>query len=330
MMRLPRFSYRRPQTAAEAVAILAASGPDALVVAGGTDVYPNMKQRLLRPKVVVALRGIPGLGQIEYDDRQGLRLGSMVTLREIAEHQDIRRLYPALASAAESVSTPQLRTMGTIGGNVCLDTRCNYYNQDLDWREALGFCLKSGGDICRVARSSPTCRAINCSDTAPVLQAFGASIVVTGPHGERRVRLEDFYVDDGIQRWNKAADEIVTGIAVPPPAPGTRSVYLKLRSRSSVDFPLLGVALVAELDGRGVCRGAKMVLGAVAPRPLEITALAEALVGSRLDKAAIERAARAVFLAGKPLDNTIATISYRKRMLAVYARRAIAQIAAAA
>ena len=329
MMRLPRFSYRRPQTAAEAVAILADSGPDALIVAGGTDVYPNMKQRLLRPKVVIGLRGIPGLDRIECDERQGLRLGSMVTLRRIAEHQEIRRLYPALASAAESVSTPQLRSMGTIGGNVCLDTRCNYYNQDLDWREALGFCLKSGGDVCRVARSSATCRAINSSDTAPVLQAFGASLVIAGPQGERRVRLEDFYVDDGIVRWNKGANEIVTGIEVPPPAPGTRSVYLKLRSRASVDFPLLGVALVAQLDDQGVCRSAKMVLGAVAPRPLNVNAVPQALVGSRLDKAAIARAAQAVFLAAKPLDNTVATISYRKRMLPVYARRAIAQIAAA-
>jgi 4-hydroxybenzoyl-CoA reductase subunit beta len=328
MLRLPPFTYVAARTADEAVELLARYGSDALPVSGGTDLYANMKQRLFTPKVLVGLRPISNLGFIRYNDVTGLTLGALATLTSIAESDVVRRHYPALAAAAASISTPQLRNMGTIGGNVCVDTRCNYYNQNLDWRKALGYCMKKDGDICRVATSSPKCLAVNSSDTAPVLQVFGARIHLAGPEGEREIPIADFYVNDGINAWAKRPGDIVTRISVPPPGARTRSSYRKLRLRNSFDFPILGVAALVRLDGAGVCVEARLVLNAVASKPVDVPAAAQCLIGSRLESGALEAAAEAAFDAGKPLDNTSATIPYRKRMVRVFARRALDDVAA--
>ncbi len=326
MLRLPSFRYVPAHTADEAVALLAEHGLDALPVSGGTDLYANMKQRLFTPKVLVGLRPIRNLGFIRYNDVSGLTVGALATLTSIAESDAVQRHYPALAQAAALISTPQLRNMGTLGGNLCVDTRCNYYNQNLDWRKALGYCMKKDGDICRVATSSPKCLAVNSSDMAPVLQAFGASVHLAGPSGEREVPIASFYLNDGMYAWEKQPGEIVTRISVPPPAPHTRSAYRKLRLRNSFDFPILGVAVVVRLDDAGICTAAKLVLNAVAPKPLEVPLAVQALVGSTLDDGALEAAADAAFAVGRPLDNTSATIPYRKRMLRVFARRALGDL----
>jgi len=323
MLRLPPFTYIPARTAGQAVELLARHGADAMPVSGGTDLYANMKQRLFTPKVVVGLRPISDLGFIRYDDATGLTIGALATLTAVAESDAIRHYYPALAAAATLISTPPLRNMGTIGGNVCVDTRCNYYNQNLDWRKALGYCMKKDGDICRVATSSPKCLAVNSSDTAPVLQAFGARLHLAGPKGEREVSIADFYIDDGIHAWAKQPGEIVVRVTVPPPQPNTRSSYRKLRLRNSFDFPILAVAAVARVDDAGVCREARIVLNAVAPRPIQVHAAEQILLGTKLESEVLEAAADAAFAAGKPLDNTSATIPYRKRMLRVFARRAL-------
>jgi 4-hydroxybenzoyl-CoA reductase subunit beta len=323
MLRLPPFTYIPARSADEAVALLAEHGVDALPVSGGTDLYANMKQRLFTPKVLVGLRPMRNLSFIRYNDVTGLTIGALATLTAVAESEAVLRHYPALARAAALISTPQLRNMGTIGGNVCVDTRCNYYNQNLDWRKALGYCMKKDGDICRVATSSPKCLAVNSSDTAPVLAAFGARLHIAGPGGEREVPIADFYVDDGMYAWSKQPGEIVTRISVPPPRPHTRSSYRKLRLRNSFDFPILAVAAVVRLDNDGVCREAQLVLNAVAPKPIAVPAATQCLIGTRLESEALEAAADAAYAAGKPLDNTSATIPYRKRMLRVFARRAL-------
>jgi len=323
MMRLPPFSYEPARSVEQAVAVLAKHGPDAMVVSGGTDLYANMKQRLFTPKALVGLRPIRSLHFISYDASTGLTLGALATLTDVASNELVRTHYPALAAAALLISTPQLRNMGTIGGNVCLDTRCNYYNQNLDWRKALGYCMKKDGDVCRVAPSSPRCVAVNSSDTAPVLIAYGATVHLAGPDGERFVRLEDFYRNDGIDAWARSSREIVTKITVPPPQPGTRSAYAKLRLRNSFDFPIVGVAAVLEADASGACRAARIVLNAVASRPVEAVEAGRALIGSRLEPSALDAAAEAAFAAGKPLDNTSGSIPYRKRMIRAFARRAL-------
>lgn len=323
MMRLPPFRYIPAHSAAEAVELLAHWGGDALPVSGGTDLYANMKQRLFTPKVLIGLRPIRDLRFISYDDRRGLSIGALTTLSDVAEHPAIRDRYAALAQAAASVSTPQLRNMGTIGGNVCVDTRCNYYNQNLDWRKALGYCMKKDGDICRVAPSSPKCVAVSSSDTAPALAAFGARITLSGPDGERDVPIDDFYRNDGINAWTKKAGEILTRITLPPQPRVVRSAYVKLRLRRSFDFPVLGVAAMLGIDDDGVCSDARVVLGAVASRPLEVPEARARLIGTRLGPDVIQAASDAAFVAGKPLDNTSASIPYRKRMVNVFARRAL-------
>jgi 4-hydroxybenzoyl-CoA reductase subunit beta len=323
MMRLPPFRYEPARSVGEAVTLLAKHGPAALPVSGGTDLYANMKQRLFTPQVLVGLRPIAGLHFINFDDRAGLRLGALATLTGIASSAVVREHYAALAQAAALISTPQLRNMGTIGGNVCVDTRCNYYNQNADWRKALGYCMKKDGDVCRVAPKSPKCVAVNSSDCAPVLQAFDATVHVAGAAGERDVAIEQFYRDDGMRAWALQPGEIVTGITLPATKERAASAYAKLRLRNAFDFPILGVAVVLHADAAGACTAAKVVLNAVAPRPLTVPAAASALVGSRLEPDALDAAADAVFAVGKPLDNTSATIPYRKRMLRVFARRAL-------
>jgi 4-hydroxybenzoyl-CoA reductase subunit beta len=327
MMRLPPFTYKPARSVAEAVSLLAEHGRDAMPVSAGTDLYANMKQRLFSPKVLVGLRPIRALRSISYDGRGGLEIGALATLADVARHDAIRARYGALAEAAGAVSTPQLRNMGTIGGNVCVDTRCNYYNQNLDWRKALGYCMKKDGDVCRVALSSPKCVAVNSSDTAPALIALGAAARIEGPDGASTIPFEEFYRDDGMRAWALDARQIVTHIIVPPPPAGTRSAYLKLRLRNSFDFPIVGVAAMAAVDDRGVCRDARVVVNAVGSKPIVVDEAAHALVGSRLERTSLDAAAEAAYAAAKPLDNTSGSIPYRKRMVRVYARRALERIA---
>jgi 4-hydroxybenzoyl-CoA reductase subunit beta len=325
MIRLPPFTYLAPGSVEEAVRRLGEHGPGAMVVAGGTDLYPNMKRRQFEPAVLVGLRGIGALGVVGGSAREGFTLGAGVSLTRVSRHPDVATHYPALARAAALVSTPQLRNMGTLGGNVCVDTRCNYYNQSYEWRKAIGFCMKKDGDICLVAPGSARCWAVSSSDTAPVLWALGAEVTLVGPAGERRIPVAALYRDDGIQYLGKAPDEILTEIRLPP-VDGWRATYWKLRRRGSFDFPVLGVAAAVRLDG-DVCRDARVVLGAVASTPRDAPDAARLLIGERLTPEVIARAAAAAARPAKPLDNTDLVYHYRKRMTRVYVTRALRELA---
>jgi 4-hydroxybenzoyl-CoA reductase subunit beta len=206
MMRLPQFRYFGPTTVAEAAALLAEHGRDALVVAGGTDLYPNMKRQVQVPKVVIGLRGIPELRGVRSTARDGLTLGANLTLTEVSQDPRLQQSYPALARAAGSVSTVHLRNMGTLGGNLCLDTRCTYYNQNYEWREALTFCKKAEGTICWVAPGSPRCWAVSSSDCAPVMVAMQAQVKLVSVRGERVIPAEQLYHGDGIDYLTKQPD----------------------------------------------------------------------------------------------------------------------------
>jgi 4-hydroxybenzoyl-CoA reductase subunit beta len=324
MMRLPPFEYLKPRTVADAVKYLADRGPEAMLVAGGTDLYPNMKRRQFEPKALVGLRGIRELKGVRAA-QGGMTIGAGTTLTQVATHQDVARRYQALATAAGLVSSPQLRNMGTLGGNVCVDTRCNYYNQTYDWRKAIGFCMKKDGDICLVAPGSPRCWAVSSSDTAPVLWALGATARLAGPAGERTLPVAALFKDDGIDYLAKRPDEIVTELALPSDD-GWASVYLKLRRRGSFDFPVLGVAAAVRREG-DVVREARIVLGAVASQPREATTAGAALVGERLTSETITGAAELAAGPSKPLDNTDFTHPYRKKVTRVYVARALARLA---
>src|SRR5687767_4990037 len=249
MMRLPWFEYRAPSTLAEAARILAGEGPNAMLIAGGTDLLPNMKRRQMAPKVLVSLRAIDSLRT------NGKTYGAGLTLTQIVNSNAPK----ALRQAAHQVATVHLRNMGTLGGNLCLDTRCNYYNQNYEWRKAIDFCLKKDGEICWVATASKRCVAASSTDCAPALLALGATVKLVSSANEREVALEQFYNNDGIEYLKKRADEIVTEIRIPRSA---NSTYWKLRRRGAFDFPVLGVA--AAIDSEGNTR---VALGAVASRP---------------------------------------------------------------
>ena len=325
MMRLPPFRYLAPTSVEEAVRGLAEAGPAAAVVAGGTDLYPNMKRRQMEPPVLVGLRRVRGLAGIAGDGGDGLRIGAMTTLTRVAEHPAVVRDYPALARAAGLVSTPQLRNVGTLGGNLCVDTRCNYYNQSFEWRRAIGFCLKKDGDVCLVAPGSPRCWAAASSDTAPVLWALGAEVTLSGPAGEQRVPVPALYRNDGIQYLAKRSNEILTEVRVPA-AGGWRATYWKLRRRGAFDFPVLGVAAAVRIED-GVCRDARIVLGAVASTPREAPEAARVLAGRPLGPAVIAAAAEAAARPAKPLDNTDMVYHHRKRVTRVYVERALRELA---
>jgi 4-hydroxybenzoyl-CoA reductase subunit beta len=325
MMRLPPFTYLTPRTVADAAHLMAEHGPAAMLVAGGTDLYPNMKRRQFEPSVLVGLTAIQELRGVAGSAKHGFRLGPTTTLTAVSRHPDVAQHYPALATAAGLVSSPQLRNMGTIGGNVCVDTRCNYYNQSFQWRKAIGFCMKKDGDICLVAPGSDRCWAVSSSDTAPVLWSLSARVRLVGPSGERTIPIGALYQDDGIQYLAKRPDELLAEILLPP-ASGWRSAYLKLRRRGSFDFPVLGVAVALRMEG-DVVREARIVLGAVAALPREAKPAADMLIGQRLTPEVITRAADMAAGPAKPLDNTDYAHFYRKKMTRVFLARALRRLA---
>jgi len=327
MMRLPRFRYFAPTSVKEALRIRAGEGPDAAFVAGGTDLYPNMKRRQQTPKTVIGLSRIAALRRLRAR-AEGLAIGAAVPLSEIERHRRVRRAYPALVHAIEEISTPPLRNMGTLGGNVLLDTRCNYYDQNYEWRQAIDFCMKKDGTVCWVAPGSAKCLAVQSADSVPILIALGASAVLASADGEREVPLEALYADDGIRYLTKRPEELLTEIRVPSPV-GRRSSYRKLRRRGAFDFPVLAVGAAVRLENGRVAE-TRIVLGAVASAPVRASRAEAVLNGRVLDPEAIAEAAQAAAGPAKPMDNTDFSFLWRKEMTKKWVAAALADLAQAA
>ncbi len=326
MLRLPEFEYQAPGTLEEVVALLERHGNRSMLHAGGTDLMPGLKRGQFTPEVVIGLREVKELYGIRGDREEGMTIGAMTTLNAVAAHPEIQAAYPALAQAAATVATIAIRNQATLGGNLCLDTRCYYYNQTSDWRKALDYCMKCEGTICRTAPSSSKCVAISSTDTGPALIALGALVRLVSPRGTRQIPLSALYQDDGIHYLTRQPDEVLSQIVLPPQN-GWRSTYLKLRRRGSFDFPILGVAAAVLLDDSGKVFDARVVLGAVASQPLSLPEAAE-LEGHRLDEEeALTKVASAAYKRAKPLDNADLSTSYRKRMAQVYTIRALRQLA---
>ena len=330
MLRLPSFTYLQPRTLQDALAMKADAGPEGMYVAGGTDLYPNMKRRHQEPRTVISLMGIPELTGCGMRDA-GCVVGCCTTLTELSASPPVRQSAPAVAHAAGLVSTPLLRNMGTLGGNLCLDTRCNYYNQTYEWRQAIDFCMKKDGHICWVAPSSPRCWAVSSSDVAPVMVALGAEYLLVGPGGERVVPAARFYHNDGINYLTKQPDEILRAVRLPRPD-GWDAVYHKLRRRDAFDFPVLGVAAWVKWETEngkretGKVAQARIVLGGVASWPQEVPEAGAALVGTDLSDEGVAAAADAAYRPAKPMDNTDFDLSWRKQMTRVYVTRALAEL----
>lgn len=333
MMRANGFTYFAPQTVAEAARILREEGPAARPIAGGTDLVPNMKRRHQTPSVLVGLRGIGELKQVTHGG--GLTLGAGLTLTQLTKLSELPEAQRGLGMAAGKVASPHIRNMGTLGGNLCLDTRCNYYNQNYEWRQAINFCKKAPGPhgtactevtegTCWVAPSSPRCWAVSSSDTAPALVALGAEVSLVSADGERRIPLGELYHDDGMAYLTKAPDELLTAVHLPAVEEGWRSTYWKLRRRGSFDFPVLSVGAAVRLDAGGVVQEARVVLGSVASYPVAVDT-AE-LLGHPLDDERLEAFAAKASRPAKPLDNTDFHLSWRKRVCGEYIKGALREL----
>jgi len=340
MMRAPDFRYYAARSVRDAAKALRDGGAGAAILAGGTDLVPNLKRRQMAPSLLVAIRHLRELRRVR--NGSGLVLGGAVRLSEIAADRRAARHYSALARAAGVVATPQIRNMGTLGGNLCLDTRCTYYNQSLEWRRAIDYCMKAPGSngghaclsptgdaICWVATSSPRCWAVSSTDTAPALIALGAHVTLVSADGEREIPLEDLYADDGMAYLTKRSDEILTAVRLAPAGDEWRSTYWKLRRRGSFDFPVLSVAAAVRTGEAGVVAAARVVLGAVASRPVPVEE-ASSLVGGTLSDEAIESVAEAAAGRATPLDNTDLAYAWRKKMVRRYVGGALRELRPAA
>jgi len=326
MLRLPPFTYRQPNTIEEAARILAGEGPSARLVAGGTDLWPNMKRRHQRAETVISLMALDELTGIANGD--GLHLGATATLAEVERDARVRALYPGLATAVRSISSPPLRTMGTIGGNICVDTRCTYLNQTEEWRRSICYCMKADGEICWVAPSSPRCWAHTASDSAPMLCALGAEVELISTDGSRTIPITRLYRDDGIEYLVKRPDEILTGISLPADAAGDhcRSAFWKLRRRGSIDFAVLSVAVALWMSGDVVQR-ASIWLGAVGSCPRQASKAEELLRGEALTTDIVAETARAASKVATPMDNTDFQAQWRKAVTKQYVEAALREAA---
>jgi 4-hydroxybenzoyl-CoA reductase subunit beta len=323
MLRLHEYQHHRPRSLEEALAQLGTHAGDVLPIAGGTDLMPNMKHRLFTPGHLVALKG---LAELRGTSVQGgeLIIGAAETLSSLARDPLVRTHAPSLAMAAGLVAGPQLRNMGTIGGNICLDTRCTYYNQTFFWRHALGFCLKKDGDVCHVTRVGKKCVAAHSADTPPVLMTLGASVDLVSAAGqERTVALADFFVADGIWNSVRQPDELVIQVRIPLPLPGWRASYRKMRQRNAIDFPLLSVAVAARFGEGNAVESIDVVVSALGARPRVLTGLDRIAVGERLTNAVIDALAERAFQQCHPLENIIVDADWRRAMVPVHVKRAL-------
>jgi 4-hydroxybenzoyl-CoA reductase subunit beta len=333
MLRLPPFEYRAARSVQEALdwlvefEVSASKDPEAevMLMAGGTDVLPNMKHRLFTPKLLIGLRGIKALRGVGPGADGTLRLGTGTRLAELAASPYLGGPYSALAEAAASISTPQLRQMGTLGGNICLDTRCNYYNQSEFWRNAEHFCLKKGSDICRVAPGGTGCYAVSSCDTGPALLALGASAHIVSRQGEHEVPVLDLFDVDGIHPVRLGSDALLTSVALPALDDNWRSAYRKHRLRGAFDFPIAGVAVAARFDG-DVCTDVRVRLQGVATAPLPVPVAEERLRNTRWTAELLDEAADVAYQTAHPMDNTAGTIALRRRAIRSLTRQTLAAL----
>lgn len=323
MMRLPPFRYVPAKSIETVLDVLSDHGPEAMVVAGGTDLFPNMKRKQQTPKTVIGLKSVSELHTYEKKGNKWM-IGSMTSLAKIAADINLPNEFKALQKATIRIATPHLRNMGTIGGNICLDTRCNYYDQNYEWRKAIGFCMKKDGEICWVAPSSPRCWAVSSTDTAPALMALNAWVRLVSKQEERVIPLQELYADDGIEFLNKKPNELLSEVRVPL-APGWKSTYWKLRRRGSFDFPVLGVAAALKMKGKTV-ENARVVLGAISSHPVIAEECKKVLVGNPLTDEFIDKAAQKAWEPARPLDNTDFALTWRKTMVRKFVTGALKEL----
>ncbi len=323
MERLPPFVLARPATLSQAALLLTADRR-ARIVAGGTDLVPNLRDGLGEPSVLVDLSAIAGLDRIDVTP-DGATIGAGATLARLAAHIGLQEALPILAEAALAIAAPGHRTVATVGGNLCLDTRCVFYNQSAWWRRANDHCLKHGGDVCHVAPQGKRCHAAFAGDLAPALLVLGAEVDVVGSRGLRRIALEGLYADDGAAHLTLTPGEIVVGVRVPRAPRGARTGYRKARARGAIDFPLAGVAALVSMRDGDVA-DLRVALTGTNSRPFLLEGTAE-LAGRPLDDAALTRLGKLVQKQVSPMRTTVTASNYRRQVAAVLAERLVRELA---
>ncbi len=326
MLPLPRFLLLRPASLEDALATLAKHGPSARAIAGGTDLVPNLKHGLLDVEVLVPLKALGGMRGVARREDGGLAIGALTSLSGLAADAVLAGAYPALARAVGQIAGPQLRNMGTIGGNLCLDTRCTYYNQTEHWRQALGYCLKRTGTLCHVVPGGTRCVAAVSSDSAPMMFALGGTVVLaSATRGERTVGLDRFFLGEGRKNTVVEPDEILIEARLPAPVPGAFAGYQKLRPRAAIDFPILSVAVSGEAAPDGSLARARVVVGALGAKPREVSGVTELVRGQRPSRDLFEAIGRSAHRQCRPLTNIPIDADWRHEMVPVLVRRACAQ-----
>jgi 4-hydroxybenzoyl-CoA reductase subunit beta len=326
MLPMPRVAFAVPTSLEDALDTLAAPGPGARILAGGTDLVPNLKHGLLDACVLVPLKRVPGLRGVTRAEGGGVRIGALTSLSALASDPALRATYPVLAQAVGQIAGPQLRNMGTIGGNLCLDTRCTYYNQTEHWRTALGFCLKRTGTTCHVVPGGTRCVAAVSSDSAPMMSALGGAIVLrSAARGERVVELDHWFLGEGRKNTVVEADEILTEVRLPAPVPGAFAGYQKLRPRAAIDFPILAVAVAGTRGEDGALSAARVVVGALGAKPREVSGVSALVAGQAPTRELFDAVGALAFKQCRPLTNIPIDPEWRHEMVPVLVRRAFAQ-----
>ncbi len=323
-MPLPKFDYFTPRTLEEACSLLSQHRGQARVIAGGTDLLVRMKQRVARPRYLVDIKSIPNLGYIEADDKRGLRIGAATTLHRLETSRLIRERFPTLAAAAGSVASTQIRHMGTIGGNISLETRCWYYNQSHRWRLSRPPCFKTGGERCYVVKGGDRCYSLFSADTVVPLVALGAKIRTASSGGERVLALEELYTGTGEPATRLQPDEIIAEVQIPSQPPHSGGAYLKHSLRGAIDFALVSAASVITVSpNNGACSEARIVLGAIASAPIRALKAEESLQGREISNDAIQQAAELATKEAGPIVYIAAPVDYKRRLLTVVVKQVI-------
>jgi 4-hydroxybenzoyl-CoA reductase subunit beta len=323
---LPQFTLLRPRTLQEAVQALAKHASDIRVLAGGTDLIPSMRQKLFEPEYVLDIRHLAELKNIQHQPGEGVSIGALSTLTSIEHSEFLRKHYPVLTEAAATVASPVLRNMGTIGGNICLDTRCLWYNQSLTWRKGCGFCIKKDGDLCHVAPGGTKCWAAFSGDTPAALLCLNAEIELASEYGVQRMPLCDFYTGLGDEYRKLRPAELVTRVFLPESSADYRGAYRKLRVRGSIDYPLAGVAVVMKRSN-GHIADAQIALTAVNPAPMLVNGVQQLLHGKAVDDQLADAAAELAAKTAKPLTTSALTPEYRREMIRVFTKRVLLAVA---
>ncbi len=326
MMRLPKFEHLSPAKAEEACMLLDQLGPKARILAGGTDLLVALKLKNIQPPHIISLKGIDELKGIHYQEEEGLKIGAMTPLHRLRQDPIVNRHYTALAQSVSVLGAPQIQRMGTLGGTLCLNTRCLFYNQSSKWRKHRSVCLKMGGDVCHVISKGKKCQAVFSADTPPALIALGAKVKLVSSTGSRWISVKDLYTGDGKQPLALDPNEILTEIQLPP-ITKQASTYLKYRIRGSIDFPLVSVAAKIVWDGRSDnCAEAKIILSAVGPAPVEVLEAEAFLKESLLNHEVIQHASEMAAAAAHPVANIDSTPTYRRRMAGILTQKALDEL----